>query len=131
MDVDTTTPRTESTQAAPAKVLEVRGSKLGRSHGKAWKGEKESTRRTLMAPGLRSTFSKRIEQDMAKKAVKAVEKEMKDEAQEEHDRKVTAIRERRARKAEKERLEQVAARMSAKKLQRLKKRQGRSKKING
>ncbi|GMK55741.1 hypothetical protein CspeluHIS016_0207970 [Cutaneotrichosporon spelunceum] len=123
--------RTESTQDAAPRVLEVRASKLGRSHGKAWKAEKTATRRTIMAPGLRSSFAKRIEQDRARKAVLAVEKEMKDEAKEEHERKVTAIRERRERKAEKERLEQVAAKMSAKKLQRLKKRQGRSKKING
>lgn len=81
-----TTERTSSTQPAAGKVLEVRGSKLGRSHGKAWKGEKESTRRTIMAPGLRSTFAKRLELDQARKAVKAVEKEMKEEAKDERER---------------------------------------------
>ncbi|CAK9781511.1 hypothetical protein CC85DRAFT_269531 [Cutaneotrichosporon oleaginosum] len=124
MDVDaptSTSERTSSTQPTAPKVLEVRPSKLGRSHGKAWKGEKESTRRTIMAPGLKSPFAKRLEQDKARQAVKAVEKEMKDEAKEEHERKVAAIRERRQRKAEKERLEQIAAKMSAKKLQRLRK----------
>jgi hypothetical protein len=88
MDVDagTSTERTSSTQPAAPKVLEVRGSKLGRSHGKAWKGEKESTRRTIMAPGLRSSFAKRLEQDKARAAVKALEREMKEEAKEERER---------------------------------------------
>lgn len=67
-------------------MLEVRSSKLGRSHGKAWKGEKESTKRTLMAPGLRSKFDKRMELDKAKKAVKMVERDMKDEAKDERER---------------------------------------------
>lgn len=89
MDVDasaSTSERTSSTQTASAKVLEVRPSKLGRSHGKAWKGDKESTRRTIMAAGLRSPFAKRLEQDKARSAVKAVEKEMKEEAEEERER---------------------------------------------
>lgn len=41
------------------------------------------------------------------------------------------IRERRERQAEKARLEAIAEKMSVKKLQRMKKRLGRSKKING
>lgn len=82
----TTTERTSSLQDAGPRVLEVRSSKLGRSHGKAWKGEKESTRRTIMAPGLRSKFDKRMEIDKARKAIKAVEVEMKDEAKEERER---------------------------------------------
>lgn len=82
----TSTSRTSSAQPTETRVLEVRPSKLGRTHGKAWKGEKESTRRTLMAPGLRSKFDKRRELDQQRAAVKAVEREMKEEAKEERER---------------------------------------------
>lgn len=62
-------------------VLEVRGSKLGRTHGKAWKSEKSATRRSQAPPSLKTPFEKRMERETAKKAIKAVETDMKEEAQ--------------------------------------------------
>lgn len=67
-------------------VLDVRASKLGRTHGKAWKGEKEATRRTMMSTGLKSAYEKRREKNKEKEAVKAVEREMKEETEAERER---------------------------------------------
>ncbi|WOO76877.1 rRNA-processing protein CGR1 [Vanrija pseudolonga] len=120
-----------STTPRPLVVLEVRASKNGRTHGKAWKSEKTATRRNYISSELKTPFEKRMEREKEKQAMKAVERKMKEEEQAAKDRKVTIIRERRERAAEKARLEAVAAKMSAKKAQRMKKRQGRSKKING
>jgi hypothetical protein len=53
--------------------------------------------------------------------VKALEREMKDEARLEEERKRQALKERRERREEKKGLEEMKARMSAKKLQRMKK----------
>jgi hypothetical protein len=82
-----TTPR-GSADAGPSDslVLEVRGSKLGRTHGKAWKGEKSATRRSTMPASLRSSFEERMEKDKARKAMKAVEQEMKDDIKSEKER---------------------------------------------
>ncbi|KAI5480028.1 nuclear pore complex protein Nup205 [Pseudohyphozyma bogoriensis] len=77
-----------------------------------------------------SSWDKRQEQRKKDDAVKKIEREMKDEKQAEIDRKRTINTERKTREAEKRRLEEMAARMSAKKLQRMKKRLGRTKKVN-
>lgn len=127
-----------STAAREPVTLDVRASKLGRTHGKAWKGEKTSTRRTMMHSGLKSSYEKRREKSKEKDAIKAVEREMKEETEAERERwvqgdpadprKRTIIRERRERQAERERLASIAEKMSAKKLQRMKKvgREGKS-----
>lgn len=87
MDAETT-PRTGSADAGPSDglVLEVRTSKLGRTHGKAWKGEKSATRRTTMAASLKTPFELRMEKEKARKAILAVERDMKDEEKEEKER---------------------------------------------
>ncbi|KAL7424880.1 hypothetical protein Q5752_000566 [Cryptotrichosporon argae] len=127
-------PAVASTSAQPqdaGPTVDVRLSKGGRLTGKAWKGDKTAARRTFIAPALKTPFKKRMDKEQARKAVLAVEREMKDEKEAEAERRRTAIRERRERQAEKKRLEDVAAKMSVKKAQRMKKRLGRSKKING
>jgi hypothetical protein len=87
MDAETTTSRTGSADAGPSDslVLEVRTSKLGRSHGKAWKSDKGATRRTTMPASLKTPFEKRMERATARKAVLAVEQDMKDEEKAEKD----------------------------------------------
>lgn len=79
---------TASGSTAPREpvVLDVRASKLGRTHGKAWKGEKASTRRTMMHTGLKSSYEKRREKNKEREAIKAVEKEMKEETEAERER---------------------------------------------
>ncbi|RXK36075.1 rRNA-processing protein CGR1 [Tremella mesenterica] len=107
-------------------------SKLGKTNGKGWKAPKETAvRRSYISPSIKTSFAKRKELEKTRQAVRDIEREMKEEKATEDERKRTAIRERRERQAEKERQEQLKAKMSAKKLQRMKKRLGRTKKVNG
>ncbi|WWC93005.1 uncharacterized protein L201_007969 [Kwoniella dendrophila CBS 6074] len=121
---------TASSSSTPL-VVSVAASKNGRTPGKAHKGDKTAVKRTYISNSIKTPYEKRREQDKQKEAMKTFEKELKDDKQAEHDRKVAVIKERRERVAEKQRMEEMRAKMSAKKLQRMKKRQGRSKKING
>ncbi|KAG0168245.1 hypothetical protein DFQ28_005213 [Apophysomyces sp. BC1034] len=98
-----------------------------RVSGKSWKIQKTPTVRAQKAKSLRRTWEKREEERTRLKAVKTLEKQMKDEKQAEKDRKRQITLERKKIKEEKERIEQLAAKMSAKRLQRLKKREARKK----
>ncbi|WVQ79403.1 rRNA-processing protein CGR1 [Cryptococcus sp. DSM 104549] len=121
-----------STTPAPNPVVvSVALSNNGRTPGKAHKGGKTAVRRSYISPSIKTPFDKRMDKERAAQAAKQLEREMKEEKEEERVRKVTVIKERRARKEEKAREEEMRARMSAKKLQRMKKRLGRTKKING
>lgn len=83
-------------------------------------------------PGVKTaSWSARQAKRQALENVKKLETAMKDERRAEEDAKVSAIKERRARKEENKRLDEMRARMSAKKLQRMKKRLGRSKDKTG
>ncbi|WVQ96164.1 hypothetical protein IAU59_003267 [Kwoniella sp. CBS 9459] len=118
------------TSTAPVTVS-LAASKNGRTPGKAHKSEKTAVKRSYISPSIKTPFEKRRERDRQVEATKTLEKELKDEKEEERQRKATIIKERRERTAERHRMEEMKAKMSAKKLQRMKKRQGRSKKING
>ncbi|WWC73501.1 uncharacterized protein I206_107472 [Kwoniella pini CBS 10737] len=121
----------EASSSTSAVIVSVAASRNGRTPGKAHKGEKTAVKRSYISNSVKTPFEKRREQDKAKAAMKAVEQELKDDKQANHDKKVSIIKERRERAAEKQRMEEMKAKMSAKKLQRMKKRQGRSKKISG
>ncbi|ORX37924.1 hypothetical protein BD324DRAFT_623845 [Kockovaella imperatae] len=114
-----------------APVRSLAASKNGRTAGKAHKESKSAARRSYLSRASKQGFEHRKELESKRQAMKGVEKEMKEEKEAEQERKRTAIKERRERQEEKQRLELVKAKMSAKKLQRMKKRQGRTKKING
>lgn len=60
--------------------------KGGRTAGKAHKSEKTALRRSYISPALKTPFEKRMERQKEKDAVKAVEKEMKDEQEAERER---------------------------------------------
>ncbi|WVF68624.1 hypothetical protein IAT40_003394 [Kwoniella sp. CBS 6097] len=125
---------TSSSAATPAPApvtVSLAASKNGRTAGKAHKSDKTAVKRSYISNSIKTPFEKRREKDRQTDATKALEKEMKDDKEEERQRKVTIIKERRERTAERHRMEELSAKMSAKKLQRMKKRQGRSKKING
>ncbi|WRT69499.1 uncharacterized protein IL334_006485 [Kwoniella shivajii] len=119
-----------SSSTAPV-LVSVAASRNGRTPGKAHKGEKTALKRSYISNAVKTPYEKRREKDRQQESMKAVEKELKDDKQAEKDRKVTAIKERRERVAERQRMEEMRAKMSAKKLQRMKKRMGRTKKING
>lgn len=83
-------------------------------------------------PGVKSaSWEQRLTRRAAAENVKKLEAQVKEERKSEEDAKVNAIKERRKRKEENQRLAEMQAKMSAKKLQRMKKRLGRSKNKTG
>ncbi|KIM25469.1 hypothetical protein M408DRAFT_74331 [Serendipita vermifera MAFF 305830] len=115
--------------------------KAGRVSGKNWKGAKTPTvrnstkysfSRSNLPRGVKSkSWEDRKRKDTQLTAVKALEKELKDEKAAELARRREVTKERKDRVEEKRRLEEMKAKMSAKKLARVRRRQGRTKKING
>lgn len=106
--------------------------KAGRVSGKNWKGAKTPTVRSNLPRGVKSkSWEDRKRKDTQLTAVKALEKELKDEKAAELARRREVTKERKDRVEEKRRLEEMKAKMSAKKLARVRRRQGRTKKING
>ena len=61
-------------------------SKAGRSAGKAHKSAKAPVRRSYISAAIKTPFEKRMEAEKRKQAVKGVEKDMKQELQDEKDR---------------------------------------------
>ncbi|KAF7720563.1 hypothetical protein EC973_007446 [Apophysomyces ossiformis] len=118
----TTAPR--DVKEAVAGVVDTQNKRVS---GKSWKIQKTPTVRAQKAKSLRRTWEQRSQERKRIQAVKTLEKQMKDEKQAEKDRKRQITLERKKIKEEKERMEQLAAKMSAKRLQRLKKREARKK----
>jgi len=85
-----------------------------------------------MPKSLKSkSWETRVAERTQDEATKKLAKEMQDEKQAEIDRKRQVMLDRRKAKEEKARIEALAAKLSAKKIARMKKRAGRSKKVNG
>ncbi|KAJ2900796.1 cgr1 family protein [Zalerion maritima] len=138
----------ETSPMATAKPLGMR------KNGKQWHAPKKAFRPTS---GL-TTYSKREKERLTLAAVKAKEKEMKDEKEAERQvqlpistpqscasslvtdlipdaaefqaRRIQAIKDKRAAKEERERYEQMAAKMHKKRVERLKRREKRNKMIS-
>ncbi|PVG01935.1 hypothetical protein CPB86DRAFT_689759, partial [Serendipita vermifera] len=107
-------------------------SSKGRVSGKNWKQQKTATVRSHLQTGVRTkSWDERRRKDTKMAAVKALQKELKDEKLAEIQRKREITKERKEKAEEKKRLEEMKAKMSAKKLARMRRRQGRTKKING
>ncbi|RMZ85299.1 hypothetical protein DV738_g46, partial [Chaetothyriales sp. CBS 135597] len=90
---------------------------------KNWHQPKKAFRPTA---GL-TAYEKRKRLDQEKQAVKAWEQEIKEEAKQERDRKIQAIKDRRKAKEEKERYEKMAEKMHRKLVERRKRREKRNK----
>jgi rRNA-processing protein CGR1 len=102
------------------------------SHCSALTSLSPPLRRSHLMPGVKSaSWDQRLARRAALSNVKKLESTMLAERQAEEDAKVNAIKERRKRKEENKRLADMAAKMSAKKLQRMKKRLGRTKNKTG
>ncbi|CAO3647767.1 unnamed protein product [Cunninghamella blakesleeana] len=98
-----------------------------RVSGKNWKLQKTATVRTQQPKSLRRSWEKRSEERKRIQTVKALEKQLKDEKQAEKDRKRNINLERKRIEEEKARQEALAAKMSAKRLARMKKKELRKK----
>lgn len=97
-----------------------------RVNGKNWHAPKKAFRPTAG----QTSYAKRKQQDDMKKATKAREQEMKDEKEQEHNRRIQAIKDRRAAKEEKERYAKMEEKMHKKLVERRKRREKRNKLLN-
>ncbi|GAA5866714.1 hypothetical protein JCM3774_001967 [Rhodotorula dairenensis] len=126
---------TDKTDAPPPTELPESATASSTVSGRWWKTEHGATRRTQTgkkdAQQQDKAWKAREERRKREEAVKKLEREIKEEKIAEVERKKQINKERKEKEAEKLRLQQMAARMSAKKLQRMKKRLGRSKKVAG
>ncbi|CAO3669949.1 hypothetical protein G6F70_005259 [Rhizopus microsporus] len=98
-----------------------------RVSGKIWKVQKKATVRNQQPKQLRKSWDERTKERERHNAVKALERQLKEEKKAEIERKKQANLERKKIKEEKERQEALAAKMSAKRLARLRKREARKK----
>ncbi|KAF9699488.1 hypothetical protein EKO04_002594 [Ascochyta lentis] len=104
--------------AAPAPVA-VKGM---RKNGKQWRDSKSAFR----PRANQTSFEKRTAERKALAAVKAKEKELKDEKAAAKQQQVDRIREKRAAKEEKERFQKMEEKMHKKRVERLKRREKRN-----
>ncbi|KAI8066443.1 hypothetical protein BC940DRAFT_302864 [Gongronella butleri] len=98
-----------------------------RVSGKAWKVQKTATVRTQQPKALRRSWEKRTQERQKLETVKALQKQLKDERQAEKDRKKEINNERRRIEEEKARQEALAAKMSKKRLERMRRKEKRKK----
>ncbi|KAF2088059.1 hypothetical protein K490DRAFT_56084 [Saccharata proteae CBS 121410] len=115
MSTEITTLAPPAAESAPVKGLRV--------NGKQWKPNKTPFRKNA---GLTS-YAKRADERKALDAIKAKEKEMKEEKEAERQRRIEALRKKRADKEERERYEKMAEKMHRKRVERLKRREKRNK----
>ncbi|KAF8634496.1 hypothetical protein AX15_000932 [Amanita polypyramis BW_CC] len=102
----------------------------GRVSGKPWKAPKAATV-SQMSDGLRTkSWEKRMEQTKKALAVKKLQAELKEEKEAEKRLRREIISERKKSAEERKRLEEEKTRMGARKAARLRRRAGRTKKIN-
>lgn len=110
--------QTEKEENVPSQLL---GKRI-----KEWKEVKKPLR--VKAIGVsKSSWDKKREKDLALKAIKAKERELKEEKETERKERIEQIKARREAKAERERYELMAAKMHAKKVERMRRREKRNK----
>ncbi|KAM3074878.1 rRNA-processing protein cgr1 [Clarireedia jacksonii] len=118
-----------STEMAPPAVAtpaqaSVTPAPLGmRKNGKQWHEPKKAFR----PRAGNNSYERRAKERIALAAIKAKEKEMKDEKEADRQARITKIKDKRARKEERERFEKMAQRMHQKRVDRLKRREKRNK----
>ncbi|KAM6498418.1 Cgr1 [Amanita muscaria] len=112
-------------------VVALRASSNGRVSGKPWKAHNDATVRSQMSRGLKTkNWDKRMEKTQKALAVKKLQDELKEEKETERRRRREVTMERKRAAEEKRRLEEEKTKMGARKAARLRRRAGRTKKIN-
>ncbi|KAJ9502383.1 rRNA-processing protein cgr1 [Exophiala xenobiotica] len=94
-----------------------------RVNGKNWHAPKKAFRPT----SGQTSYAKRKELDQLKQATKVREQEMREEKEQERNRRIQAIKDRRKAKEEKERYEKMAEKMHKKLVERRRRREKRNK----
>ncbi|KAF4573048.1 rRNA-processing protein cgr1 [Pleurotus pulmonarius] len=112
--------------------IPVASSSNGRVSGKSWKGQKSATVRSHLPNGVKTkSWQDRMEQAKKAQAIKRLQQELKDEKQAEITRRREITLQRKKAAEERQRLEEDKAKMGARKAARLRRKAGRTKKING
>lgn len=98
-----------------------------RVNGKDWKIKKDAFRVKTLGVKKMSNFKDRQQKKMLEDQYKARLKDLKNEKEDLRNERIAAIKKKREEKEEKERYEKIAAKMHAKKVERLKKKEKRNK----
>ncbi|KAI9878954.1 MAG: rRNA-processing protein cgr1 [Pleopsidium flavum] len=104
-------------------VIKISSIDWNTCQGKQWHPAKAAFRLKVG----QTSYAKRTDGRKALAAMKAKEKEMKDEKESERQRRIQAIKDKRAAKEERERYEKLAEKMHRKRVERLKRREKRNK----
>ncbi|KAF8973879.1 hypothetical protein BDZ97DRAFT_1912334 [Flammula alnicola] len=112
-------------------VVPLASSSNGRVSGKPWKAPKTATVRSHLPEGVKTkSWEDRMQKTQKALAIKKLQAELKEEKQAEFQRRRAITMERKQHAEEKRRLEEAKAQMGARKAARLRRRAGRTKKIN-
>lgn len=116
----------KSVEVKDANLSKVKGALVS---GRTWKVEKQQFRVNSRVVKNKKLTSWELKQEkrLVDKQFKERIKQLKDEKEEEHQKKIKNLRERREKKAENERYELLAAKMHAKKVDRMRRREKRNK----
>ncbi|KAJ6519684.1 hypothetical protein C8R45DRAFT_952374 [Mycena sanguinolenta] len=113
-------------------VLALGPSANGRVSGKSWKLLSTATVRSHLQDGVKTkSWDARMAETQKAQAIKKVERELKEEKQAEATRRREITMARKKATEERRRLEEDKAKMGARKAARLRRKAGRSKKVNG
>ncbi|KAI5123558.1 hypothetical protein M0805_003377 [Coniferiporia weirii] len=114
-----------------AQLLSLAPSAAGKQSGKPWKTQKSASRRSHLPDGVKTkSWDDRMKEKKKKDAMKKLETELKEEKQAELKRRKEITQERKKAAEERQRLEEDKAKMGARRAARLRRREGRTKKIN-
>ncbi|KAF8203704.1 hypothetical protein BJ912DRAFT_1052506 [Pholiota molesta] len=111
--------------------IPLASSSNGRLSGKSWKPLKTPTVRSHLQDGVKTkSWEARMQKTQKALAIKKLQAELKDEKEAEYQRRRAITLERKQHAEEKRRLEEAKAQMGARKAARLRRKAGRTKKIN-
>jgi len=112
-------------------MLTLASSSNGRVSGKPWKETKKPTVRSHLQAGVKTkNWEDRMQKTQKALSIKKLQTELREEKQAELKRRREVTAERKKAAEEKRRLEEAKAQMGARKAARLRRRAGRTKKIN-
>jgi len=122
----------EGNKLPTEQVVLLASSSNGRTSRKPWKTIKSATQRSHLPDGVKTKrWEDRMEKVKKEQAIKKLQAELKGEKQAERQRRREITLERKKAAEEKRRLEEDKAKMGARKAARMRRRAGRTKKING
>ncbi|KAH9847404.1 Cgr1 family-domain-containing protein [Lenzites betulinus] len=120
-----------SAAAGDLPVVPLAHSASGRVSGKAWKVPKSATVRSHLPEGVKTKkWEERMEKTKKEQAMKKLQAELKQDKKDDIKRRRDITLERKKAAEERQRLEEAKAKMGARKAARLRRRMGRTKKIN-